>query len=65
MSMEDAFNNSVYISGCVIDESIKDCLIFTFFDKVNYSVEEDTFVQIPYEELLEYCEKIKMVRFEK
>lgn len=65
MSMEDAFNNSVYISGCVIDESIKDCLIFTFFDKVNYSVEEDTFVQIPYGDLLEYCEKIKMVRFEK
>ena len=30
MGMTDAFNNSEYISGCVIDESIKDCLIFIF-----------------------------------
>ena len=65
MDMKDAFDNSEYISGCVIDESIKDCLIFTFFDKVNYPVKKDTFVQIPYGDLLGYCEKIKMVRFEK
>lgn len=65
MSMKDAFNNSEYISGCIIDESIKDCLIFTFFDPVNYSVDKDTFVEIPYKDLLEYCEKIKMVRFDK
>lgn len=61
MDMKDAFNNSEYISGCVIDENIKDCLIFTFFDSVNYSIKKDTFIEIPYEELLEYCEKIKMV----
>lgn len=65
MSMEEAFNNSECISGCVIDESIKDCLIFTFFDKVNYPVKKDTFVQIPYGDLLGYCKEIKMVRFEK
>lgn len=65
MDMKDAFNNSECISGHIIDENIKDCLIFTFFDPVNYSVDKDTFIEIPYEELLEYCEKIKMVRFEK
>lgn len=61
MSMKDAFSNSEYISGCIIDESIKDCLIFTFFDSVNYSVDKDTFVEISYEDLLKYCKKIKMV----
>ena len=61
MSMKNAKKNSECISGGFIDESIKDCLIFTFFDSVNYPVEEDTFIEIPYEELLEYCEKIEMV----
>lgn len=61
MGMEDAFNNSECISGCVIDDSIKNCLVFTFFDKVNYPVKRDAFVEIPYEDLLEYCEKIKVV----
>ena len=64
MSMKDAFNNSECISGCVIDESIKDCLIFTFFDKVNYPVKKDTFVEIPYGDLLGYCKGIEMVMFE-
>ena len=65
IDMKDAFNNSEYISKCVINKSIKFCLIFTFFDSVNYSVDKDTFVEIPYADLLGYCEKIKMVRFEK
>lgn len=61
MGMKDAFNNSEYISGCVIDESIKDCLIFTFFDSVNYSVDKDMFIEISYENLLEYCKEIEIV----
>lgn len=61
MSMEDAFNNSECISGCVIDESIKDCLIFTFFDRVNYPVKKDTFVEISYEDLLKYSEQVEMI----
>lgn len=61
MSMKDAKKNSEYISGCFIDESIKDCLVFTFFDPVNYSVDKDTFIEIPYEDLLEYCKEIEMV----
>ena len=61
MGMKDAFNNSEYIRGCIIDESIKDCLIFTFFDPVNYSVDKDTFIEIPYEDLLEYCKESEMV----
>ena len=55
MGMKDAFNNSEYI------KSIKDCLIFTFFDKVNYPVKKDTFVEITYEDLLEYCEEVEMI----
>lgn len=61
MSMKDAKKNSECISGCFIDESIKDCLVFTFFDPVNYSVDKDTFIEIPYEDLLECCKEIKMV----
>lgn len=61
MSMKDAKKNSECISGCFIDESIKDCLIFTFFDPVNYPVDKDTFIEISYEDLLEWCEKINMV----
>lgn len=56
MNMKDAISNSECISGCVIDESIKNCLIFTFFDPVNYPVEEETFIEIPYEDLMEWCE---------
>ncbi len=46
MDMKDAKKNSECISGSIIDESIKDCLIFTFFDAVNYPVKEDEFVEI-------------------
>ena len=61
MSMKDALKNSECISGSIIDESIKDCLIFTFFDVVNYPVKEDTFIEISYEDLMEWCEEIEMV----
>lgn len=61
MSMEDAFKNSRCISGRIIDEGIKDCLIFTFFDAVNYPVKKDEFVEISYENLLEWCEEVEMV----
>ena len=59
--MEDSFSKSKCISGSIIDESIKECLIFTFFDKVNYPVKKDTFVEISYEDLLEYCEEVEMI----
>ncbi len=61
MSMKDAFKNSRCISGRIIDESIKNYLIFTFFDKVNYPVDKDTFIEISYENLLEWCEEVEMV----
>lgn len=63
MDMKDAFNNSEYISGCILDDSIKECLIFTFFDSVNYSVKKDTFIEIPYEDLLECCKEIEIGLF--
>lgn len=61
MSMKDSFSNSKCISGSIVDESIKDCLIFTFFDRINYPVKKDTFVEISYEELLGYCEEFEMI----
>lgn len=64
MGMEDAKKNSECICGCIINEIIKDCLIFTFFDPVNYSVDKDTFIEIPYEDLLkEFCKEIIMVSY--
>ncbi len=65
MSMKDALKNSECISGCVIDESIKHCLVFTFFDAVNYPVKEDTFIGMSYEDLMEWCQEINMVSLEK
>ena len=59
--MEDSFSKSKCISGSIVDESIKDCLIFTFFDRVNYPVKKDTFVEISYEDLLGYCEEVEMI----
>ena len=61
MSIEDAQNNSVCLSGNMFDESIKKCLIFTFFDVVNYGLEKDKFVKIEYEELVAECKRIEMV----
>lgn len=61
MSIKDAQNNSVCLSGNIFDESIKNCLIFTFFDVVNYGLEKDKFVKIEYEELIAECKRIEMV----
>ena len=62
MSMEDAKRNSKCIGGCFIDESIKNCLIFTFFDPINYSVDKDTFIEISYDDLLEnFCKETIMI----
>lgn len=61
MSIQDAWKNSECISGRIIDETLKNCLLFTFFDTVNYPVKKDTFIEISYEELLEWCEEIEIV----
>lgn len=63
MSIQDAFENSECISGGIVDESIKECLIFTFLDTVNYGVEEDKFIELSFEELLEFCEEIESVQY--
>ena len=61
MSIKDAQGNSVCLSGNIFDESIKDCLIFTFLDAINYDLEKDKFVRIEYEELVAECKKIEMI----
>lgn len=61
MSIEDAQNNSVCLSGNVIDESIKDCLVFTFLDVINYGIEKNKFVKIEYKELIAECETIETI----
>ena len=64
MSIKDAQSNSVCLSGNIFDESIKDCLIFTFLDAVNYGLEKDKFVKIEYEDLIAECKAIELVVFE-
>lgn len=61
MSIEDAQSNSVCLSGNIFDESIKDCLIFTFLDTVNYDLEQDKFVKIEYEKSIAECKQIEMI----
>lgn len=65
MSKNDAYENSDCISGRIIDESIKECLIFTFLDAVNYGVEEDKFIELSFEELLEFCEEVEAISYVK
>lgn len=64
MTLEDAMLNSKCISNRIIDESIKDLLIFTFYDAVNYGGEKDEFLEVEYEELIAGCEPIEMVAYE-
>lgn len=61
MSIEDAQNNSICLSGNIFDESIKDCHIFTFLDAINYGLEKDQFIRIEYEELVAECKQIEMI----
>lgn len=61
MNIDDAQSNSVCLSGNIIDESIKDCLIFTFLDVANYGIEKDKFMKIEYEELIAECKAIELV----
>lgn len=61
ISIKDAQSNSVCLSGNVFDESIKDCLIFTFLDAINYGLEKDKFIKIEHEELITECKQIEMI----
>lgn len=65
MNIQDAFENSDCISSKIIDENIKECLIFAFLDTVNYGVEEDKFIELSFEELLNFCEEIESVSYVK
>ena len=64
MSIKDAQRNSVCISGNIFDYSIKDCLLYTFLDAVNYGLEKDKFVKIEYEELVAECKAIELLACE-
>lgn len=61
MNIEDAQSNSVCLMGNIFDESIKDCLIFTFLDTLNYGLEKDKFVKIKYDELVAECKQIEVI----
>lgn len=64
MSIKDAQSNSMCLSGNIFDESIKDCLIFTFLDAINYGLEKDKFIKIEYEELIAECKAIELLACE-
>ena len=61
MSFEDARKHSICLNGKIIDESIKECLLFTFYDAVNNGLEKDEFVEIKYEDLIAECRPIEIV----
>ena len=63
MNIQDAFENSKCISGGIMDESIKECLIFTFLDAVNYDLETDKFIELSFEELLNFCEEVECIQY--
>lgn len=63
MNIQDLLEKSECISGCIIDKTIKNCLIFTVFDSVNYPIKEDEIVEISYDDLLKYCEEIEMIYY--
>lgn len=65
MSFEDARKYSQCLCGKIIDENIKDCLFFTFYDAINHGLEKDEFVEIAYKELIAECELIEIVTYER
>lgn len=64
MSFEDARKHSKCLNGQIIDESIKNCLLFTFYDAVNHGLEKDEFVEIKYEDLIAECKPIEIIACE-
>ena len=61
MNMKEAYKNSKCIDECIVDDSIKDYLIFTFVETVidgEYDVE---FFEIGFERLIEDCNKVEMI----
>ncbi len=62
MNINDALRNSKRISGKIIDSTIRDSLIFIFFDVMLYGLDKDEIIEIPYETLLECCcEEVEIV----
>lgn len=64
MSFEDARKHSKCLNGKIIDESIKNYLLFTFHDAVNHGLEKDEFVEIKYEDLIAECKPIEIIACE-
>ena len=46
MSFEDARKHSICLNGKIIDESIKECLLFTFYDAVNHGLSDGTLWEV-------------------
>jgi hypothetical protein len=62
MDLEEALKQGNSITGAIIDESIRDYIIYTFLDAPNYGLEDDEYVEIKWEELInEYCTPIRMI----
>lgn len=61
MSMEDAYKNSKCIDQCIIDDSIKDYLIFTFMEAVTDGEYDVGFFEIGFDRLIKDCKKVEMI----
>ena len=61
MSMKDAFKNSKLLDNCIIDDSIKDYLIFTFMEMTIDEVYDVEFFEIGFDRLIEDCKKVEMI----
>lgn len=61
MGMEESWKHSNCLNGQIIDESIKNCLIFAFLDSVHYGYDENKFIEISFENLIKNCKPIELV----
>ena len=64
MGMEESWKHSIRLNGQIIDESIKNCLIFAFLDSANYAYDDDKFIEISFEDLIKDCKPIELVTCE-
>lgn len=64
MGMEESWKYSNRLNGQIIDESIKNCLIFAFLDAANYTYDYDKFIEISFENLIKDCKAIELVAHE-
>lgn len=48
----------------IIDESVKNCCVFVYWDEANYDYKDGKFVEVTWDELMEESEPVEVIVYE-